>query len=291
MLANSAWVKVKWAYVLIIILILIHGGVIMKRFIVLAVLLLTAPTYAQLSALKSDEDFIYSNYYKVRVDPRAEIVDLLHFETIEETFPLPAEPYKRDVHFGGWLRDNTADSCLNTRAKVLVRDSVTPVTFSANHCTVTKGTWDDPYTARPHLNAHDIQIDHLVALKNAYMTGAFEWNFAKRCLYANYMGNKFHLLSVDGPENLKKSDHSPSAYVPPNKNYTCQFVKNWLNIKTIWSLRITPKEGDAIQNIVEANNCNPADFVISMQSLNEQQRFMTDHADLCATVGLKLENF
>lgn len=254
----------------------------------------TEQTYGSRSAvgiLKSDEDFIYSNYYKVRVDPRAETIDLLHLENIEETFPLPAEPYKRDVHFGGWLRDNRADSCLNTRGHVLVRDSVTPPTFSSNKCTVQTGKWDDPYTARPHLKASEIQIDHLVALKNAYMTGAHEWNFAKRCLYANYMGNKFHLLSVDGPENLKKSDHTPAAYVPPNKNYTCQFVKNWLNVKLIWSLRITPQESDAIQNIVEANHCNRADFVVSMQSLNEQQRFMADHADLCSGANTQIESF
>lgn len=274
----------------------------MKSFIVLlASVLFTVQIFAatpaqslssiQLGIFKSDEDFVYSNYFKVRVDPRAQTIDLLNFENIQETFPLPTEPYKRDVHFGGWLRDNRADSCLNTRGKVLVRDSVTTPTFSANGCTVQKGTWNDPYTGRPHLTASSIQIDHLVALKNAYMTGAHEWNFAKRCLYANYMGNQFHLLSVDGPENLKKSDHTPHAYVPPNKTYTCQFVKNWLNVKLIWSLRITPQEGNAIQNIVETNNCNPQDFVVSMQSLNEQQRYMADHADLCSTAGLQLEAF
>jgi hypothetical protein len=264
----------------------------MKRFIVLMVgVCLTVQTFASVGIFKSDEDFIYSNYFKVRVDPRAGTIDLLHFENVEETFPLPVVPYKRDVHFGGWLRDNTADSCLNTRAKVLVRDSVADVAFTADKCTVTKGKWDDPYTARPHLKASDIQIDHLVALKNAYMTGAHEWNFAKRCLYANYMGNKFHLLSVNGPENMKKSDHTPAAYVPPNKNYTCQFVKNWLNVKTIWSLRITPQEGDAIRNIVEANHCDRADFVVSMQSLNEQQRYMTEHADLCSGANTQLVNF
>ncbi len=264
----------------------------MKSFIVYLVLFLSSVhVFAQISILKSDEDFIYNNYYKVKIDPIGSTINLLQFETVNETFPLPAVPYKREVHFGGWLRDVTETTCLNTRGQVLVRDSVSTVTYTTNGCTVQSGQWDDPYTARPHLLAKDIQIDHLVALKNAYMTGAHEWNFAKRCLYANYLGNKFHLLSVNGPENLRKSDHSPKGYVPPNKNYICQFVKNWLNVKLIWSLRLTPQEGDAIQKIAKDNNCAVEEFIVTTQSLNEQRQFMTDHADLCSSPTLMLESF
>ncbi len=123
------------------------------------------------------------------------------------------------------------------------------------------------------------------------MTGGHEWNFLKRCLYANYLGNKFHLIPVDGPQNLKKSDHTPAVYVPPNRAYTCEFVKNWLNIKLIWSLRITPKEGEAIQKIVRDNHCDPEMYKVSMQSLDEQDRFMEEHANLCASPTVQLQSF
>ena len=148
----------------------------------------------KLDEIKSNDDFVYSHYYLVKVDPAATTIDLLTLEDINQTFPLPAVPYKRDVQYGSWLKDDT--SCLNTRAKVLVRDSAHPVTFTPNGCNVTTGDWNDPYTGRLHTSANDIQIDHVVALKNAYMTGAHEWNFKKRCLYANFLGNNFHLLKT-----------------------------------------------------------------------------------------------
>lgn len=232
--------------------------------------------------IKSDDDFVYSFYHKVKVNPRAQTIDLLKFEDVKEDFPRPEEPYKRDIHYGSWLKDK--DSCLNTRAKVLVRDSSSQVTFAPNGCAVESGTWNDPYTGLPHDKAKDIQIDHVVALKNSYMTGGWEWTPAKRCLYANYMGNQFHLLSVDGPENMKKGDTTPNQYVPPNKAYTCEFIKNWLSIKVIWALRITPKEGAAIQKIAAENNCEKSEMQMSQEFLREQHRYIEDNMDLCGGV-------
>ena len=165
------------------------------------------------------------------------------------------------------------------------------MSFNAGGCTVERGHWNDPYTARVHTRASDIQIDHLVALKNAYMTGAHEWDFKKRCLYANYMGNSFHLLSVNGKENLKKSDHSPASYVPPNRAYTCSFLKQWLSVKLIWSLRLTPQEKTAITTLVKKNGCETDEFRMSTTDLSAQRTYMNDHADLCAGVDSGLERF
>jgi hypothetical protein len=232
--------------------------------------------------LRSDDTFVYSNYYRVNVSNESNTIDLLNFVKINETFPLPAEPYKREKHYGGWLRDTS--NCLNTRAKVLMRDSKSTVSFNPNGCTVEKGEWNDPYTGRLHVLAKDIQIDHLVALKNSYQTGGHEWDSAKRCLYANYKGNKFHLLSVNGPENLKKGDVTPSQYVPPNKAYTCEYLKNWLSVKVIWNLRITPKEGDAIQRIAVESKCDRSFMQMSAELLAEQQRYIESNKDLCGGV-------
>lgn len=266
----------------------------MKKFFLAVILLVSYSASANsslVSILKSDEDFNYPDYYQVKEDPRLQNINLLVFEHFSEKFPLPAVPYNRDAQFGGWLRDSTSGTCLNTRGIVLVRDSASDVTYTPNGCTVNSGNWNDPYTARLHTSAKDIQIDHVVALKNAYMTGAHEWDFKKRCLYANFLGNDFHLLSVNGKENLKKSDSSPSGYVPPNKAFTCQFIKDWLNIKSIWSLRLTPKEADAIIKIAGDNQCDPQGFVITAAALKEQRDYMSEHADLCASHEATLEKF
>lgn len=266
----------------------------MKSLFLSLLFLISSQTFAESSAfniLKSDEDFNYPDYYQIKEDPRLQFVNMLVFNHIREKFPMPAMPYNRDVHFGGWLRDSTDGACLNTRGKVLIRDSVSNVTYTPNGCTVDTGGWDDPYTARMHTSAKDIQIDHVVALKNAYMTGAHEWNFKKRCLYANFLGNSFHLLSVNGKENLKKSDSTPSGYVPPNKDFTCEFIKDWLHIKLIWSLRTTPKEQAAIMNIINDNLCDPRGFIVSAIDLKVQRDYMEANADLCESPTTAIETF
>jgi hypothetical protein len=229
--------------------------------------------------ITSNDDFKYSHYYMVKVDPVAASIDLLNFDDINQTFPLPAVPYNRDGQYGSWLTDE--NSCLNTRAKVLARDSSSPVTYLPNGCTVDKGEWNEPYTGRLHTSSRQIQIDHVVPLKNSYMNGGHEWEPAKRCLYANYLGNNFHLLSVDGPENLHKGDTTPAQYMPPNKAFACEYIKDWLTIKTIWSLRITPKEATAIQQVVASNNCDRSQMQVSADFLAEQHKFMEDNKDLC----------
>lgn len=266
----------------------------MRKLFLPLILLISFNIFADSSLvnlLKSDEDFNYPDYYQIKEEPRLQYINMLVFDHILEKFPIPTVPYSRDSHFGGWLRDSAGGSCLNTRGKVLVRDSSSRVTYTPSGCTVDAGSWDDPYTARLHTSSKDIQIDHVVALKNAYMTGAHEWDFKKRCLYANFMGNNFHLLSVNGKENLKKSDSTPSGYVPPNKGFTCEFVKDWLNIKLIWSLRTTPKETTAIMNIVNENLCDPQSFIVSAADLKIQRDFMADHADLCNVPAASIEKF
>lgn len=236
----------------------------------------------------SNESFNYRDYYEVHEEARGGVIDLLNFDHVKQKFPKPARAYNRDRDFGGWLRDDTPESCLNTRGKVLLRDSQEDVSYSSNGCTVYTGAWDDPYTGRTYFDSREIQIDHIVALKNAYMTGAHEWGAAKRCLYANYMGNDFHLLSVNGRENLKKSDYSPADYVPPDRAYTCDFLRNWLSVKLIWTLRLTPPEKAAISRLAGENHC---DLQMDAAALQEQRDYMAEHADLCAQAGLHFERF
>jgi hypothetical protein len=82
---------------------------------------------------------------------------------------LQVEGYNRIHHFGRWINDPTDDSCFNTRAKVLMRDSDKSVILrDTNHFSIVNGYWHDPYTNQVFESSTDIQIDHLVPLKNAY---------------------------------------------------------------------------------------------------------------------------
>lgn len=191
--------------------------------------------------------------------------------------PQATDPYKRRAHFGGWMRDPTTNTCYSVRTLVLMRDSRQPVTYSAtNHCVVESGVWVDPYTGGTLTNAKkQVQIDHMVPLKNAYVSGAWAWTPVQRCTYANFMGSSYHLISAEAHENMKKGDSPPGQYLPPDRSYSCQYISNWLKIKLSWNLLMSAEEGDDIARLLSQNNCSSSTLHISKNELrtirNEMQ--------------------
>ncbi len=212
---------------------------------------------------------------------RSKVLSLLSFKHHDENYGDVGEPYNRGKHFGSWVDDPRDRECLNTRAKVLVRDSATKVKFRQNGCTVDSGKWLDPYGGRTYSRASDIQIDHFVPLKNAYISGAWKWDRVKRCLYSNFLGNNFHLLPVEGNENMLKSDNTPEKYMPPNAEYRCQYLAQWLKVKLIWSLGLTPPEKEAVEEHIQRNHCDLAQFQYTLPELETQRQFIAENRDLC----------
>ncbi len=217
------------------------------------------------------EDIVYSG---------ARVYALLNFESHRGHYGNVAEPYNRKKHFGAWISPQDGD-CRNTRALVLTRDSAVPVEMNSNGCTVASGFWRDPYSGRDFTQAADIQVDHVVPLKNAYISGADQWASKRRCLYANFLGNGFHLMPVLGSENMKKSDKTPAGYMPPDGAYACQYLANWLKIKLIWQLELSTSEKTAIENLAKQNQCSLAILSYSDRDLDAQRQFIADKKDLC----------
>jgi hypothetical protein len=209
-------------------------------------------------------------------------LNLLQWHLRADAPSVPTTPYNRTFHFGRWINDPTDETCYNTRAKVLLRDTDGPVRYKeTNHCVIESGTWEDPYSARTFNQSRDIQIDHMVPLKDAYTSGAWEWNYQARCLYANFMGNKFHLISSNGTENMRKGDSAPDEYMPPNREYQCQYIENWLKIKLIWRLKMTSSEVSAIKQLVAENHCDVDHFKFSKKDLRQQRDYINDNLGLC----------
>jgi hypothetical protein len=196
--------------------------------------------------------------------------------------PVPPVKYNRLNHFGTWILDPTGKTCVNTRAQVLIRDSKSPVTYWPNdQCVVKTGTWDDPYTGRRFFASGDIQIDHVVPLKQAFDTGAWRWNYKSRCTYGNFMANNYHLLPVNSRENMSKGDKSPERYMPPNRKVTCSYLQAWLQIKLAWGLIMLDSEAKGIQDIFKRSGCNASQFTIDRQELLRQRKAMTVIAKEC----------
>lgn len=210
------------------------------------------------------------------------VVNLLKWTLHKEQLPLPEEKYMRKLHFGRWINDPTDDTCMNTRAKVLVRDSNTEVTYRGNRqCVVEGGHWNDPYAGKEVESAREIQIDHMVPLKNAYVSGAWQWDYKTRCLYANYLGYKNHLIAADASQNMSKGDRAPDKYLPANLSYRCQYVRDWLAVKLIWKLNMTMDEVQAIHDVVSNYGCKASDFRLTKTELERQREYINANIEFC----------
>ncbi|TKZ36128.1 GmrSD restriction endonuclease domain-containing protein [Brachyspira catarrhinii] len=152
--------------------------------------------------------------------------------------------YNRE-DWGNWI-DEDGDG-LNTRHEVLAEESLIKPVISNNK--VISGKWFDKYTGKYFTNPSDLDIDHLVPLKNAYINGASNWSKKKKNRYYNYLKYDNHLIAVSKSANRNKSDKSPVDWLPANKEYQCEYVREWFKIKTAWGLTI--EEGfDEVSNRV-----------------------------------------
>ena len=149
--------------------------------------------------------------------------------------------YKKDIggeynreDWGNWI-DEDGDG-LNTRHEVLAEESLIKPVISNNK--VVSGKWFDKYTGKYFTNPSDLDIDHLVPLKNAYISGASNWSKKKKSRYYNYLKSDNHLIAVSKSANRNKSDKSPVDWLPPNEEYQCEYVREWFKIKTAWGLAI-----------------------------------------------------
>jgi hypothetical protein len=172
--------------------------------------------------------------------------------------PRGTEGYLRAA-FGDPWADTDHDGC-NQRDDVLLRDAV-PETArvqrqgSCDH-DVQAGTWHDPYTGRTLTltdlkdlsQAEAIQIDHVVPLAEAWVSGARGWSPTRREAFANDLDE---LLAVDGPTNMAKGDGDPASW-RPRQGYQCAYARLWIAIKSGWSLAVDPPEQAALEQMLRS---------------------------------------
>ena len=115
------------------------------------------------------------------------------------------------------------------------------------------GTLIDPYSAqtvqfvRGQTTSEAVQIDHLVALSDAWQTGAQQLTAAQRQDFAN---DPLNLQAVTGTVNAAKGDSDAAGWLPPNPNYRCEYVDRQIQVKTRYTLWVTPAEHDAIMGVL-----------------------------------------
>jgi hypothetical protein len=160
----------------------------------------------------------------------------------------PKTGYSRDQFGDGWA---TVGGC-DTRDRILGRD-LSAKTFRAatNHCIVVSGRLADPYTSTTiHYirgSGAGVDIDHVVALSDAWQKGAQRWPARERVAFAN---DPLNLLAVDASANRQKGDGDTATWLPANKAFRCTYVARQVSVKLKYTVSVTRAESDAMHRVL-----------------------------------------
>ena len=160
-----------------------------------------------------------------------------------------SDDYERSLFSSSWAswRD------CNVRQKILNRD-IQNAKLGANGCAVIGGTLNDPYSGQTielttkSAVSSKIQIDHVVALSNAWQTGARYLTADERKQLAN---DDLELIAVSSGANQDKSDGDASEWLPDNQAFRCPYVARQIAVKLKYRLWVTPAEKSAMINVLQ----------------------------------------
>lgn len=164
----------------------------------------------------------------------------------------PKTGYSRE-EFGQAWADVDKNGC-DTRNDILDRDlAATTFKPGSRECVVLTGSLADPYTAttinflRGSATSSAVQIDHVVALNDAWQKGAQQLTVEQRTALAN---DPLNLLAVDGPSNQQKGASDAATWLPANKSFRCEYVARQISVKATYALWITQGEHDAMAKVL-----------------------------------------
>lgn len=188
----------------------------------------------------------------VTADPLGDI--RAELDGLEIKGRAPKSGYNRSEFGDAWTDDvNVAgghNGC-DTRNDMLRRDLLDVV---SNGCVVLSGILNDPYTGtsvdflRGEGTSALVQIDHMVALSDAWQKGAAQWDELRRQEFANDPRN---LQATLGWINTQKGNGDAATWLPPDKSYRCVYVSRIVDVKSAYGLWVTQAEYDAIARVLD----------------------------------------
>ena len=143
--------------------------------------------------------------------------------------------------------DLDKDGC-DTRREVLIEESRTPVTVGSG-CSITGGSWYSAFDGTETMDPSKFDVDHMVPLKEAWDSGAWEWSPEQRQAFANDMSIPESLIAVSASSNRSKGARDPAEWLPPRQEFHCQYVDAWIEVKKLWNLSMDQAEHDAIAEV------------------------------------------
>ncbi|NNH71055.1 HNH endonuclease [Nocardia uniformis] len=164
------------------------------------------------------------------------------------------ESYQRNAFGPGWSghggEAKLANGC-TAREDIMRRDLRDERVSGSNPCMVLSGVLIDPYTGErlpyDRFKASGIEIDHVVALGDAWRSGASEWSPEQRWQFANDVGN---LLAVQKQANQDKGAKTPDQW-KPRQEYWCDYARRWISVKSRYDLTVQPTEKSALTDMLD----------------------------------------
>lgn len=150
--------------------------------------------------------------------------------------------------FRHWV-DADGDGC-DTREEVL-REESRVTASTGDGCAVTGGKWYSYYDGVTWTNSSDVDIDHVVALKEAWVSGARNWTGGQRRRFANDLRFAVSLQAVTDNVNASKGDRDPAEWLPGRAR--CKYATRWVKVKYRWRLRVSGAEHRALSDILSGS--------------------------------------
>jgi hypothetical protein len=227
-----------------------------RRFTALAVLALLGLGGLYVEAVKNlpplpvvDGQVLAANIVPAGINTSTDMAGNI-LETLPVKGRAPKTGYSRAQFGDGWASVGGCDM----RDVILARDLQNVQFTSATDCSVERGTLvDDLYTGKTiqFIKGKDtssaVQIDHVIALSDAWQKGAQALTPARRVELAN---DPLELIATDGPANQQKSDGDAATWLPPNKAYRCKYIARQIAVKKKYELWVTTAERDTMRRIL-----------------------------------------
>lgn len=169
-------------------------------------------------------------------------------EALEVKGRAPKTGYTREQFGPGW----TGPADCDTRDIILARD-LTETAMTGDGCEILRGRLQDPYRQREIAfvrgpgTSDDVQIDHVVALSDAWQKGAQQLSPERRMAFSN---DPLNLLAVDGDLNQQKGDSDAASWLPPSAAFRCEYVSRQIRVKEKYDLWVTKSEKAAMQRVL-----------------------------------------
>lgn len=161
----------------------------------------------------------------------------------------PKTGYSRDQFYDTW----PSEKGCNLRQRILKRDFGDTAKLADDNCTVISGSYFEPYTGEEKTFTEKsqiskgVQIDHIVALSDAWQKGA---QYKTKEVRFEIATDPLNLVAADASANMQKSDGDAATWLPKNKSFRCQYISRQISVKYKYSLWVSEAEKDAMSQVL-----------------------------------------